>query len=152
MDDVLPAGCALIELRSRGDARGQLIALEGDREVPFAIARVYYIYGTAPGTVRGHHAHRALNQLAICVAGSCTMLLDDGHARARITLDSPARALSIGSMVWREMHDFTPGAVLMVLADRAYDESDYIRDYDRFRALVGAPEVPAGIRGPHVHP
>lgn len=132
------AGCHLIALTPRGDDRGSLIALEGGGDVPFDIARAYYIFGTRVGVERGFHAHRALNQLAVAVTGGCTMVLDDGHRRVDVRLDAPDRGLSMGSMIWREMRDFTPDCVLLVLADRIYDETDYIRDYKRFLELVHA--------------
>ena len=136
MTDALPSGCRLIPLAVNGDDRGRLVAIEGGSDLPFAIARVYYVYATTPGTVRGHHAHRALDQLAVAVAGSCTMLLDDGSQRVEVRLDDPAIGLTLPPMVWHEMSDFSPDCVLMVLASAAYDESDYIRDYAEFRGLV----------------
>ena len=138
MTDDLLTGCRLVPLAVRGDDRGSLVAIEGGRDVPFAIARVYYVYATTPGTERGFHAHRALNQLAVAVAGSCTMLLDDGTKRVDVRLDDPAVGLTMGPMIWREMSDFSPDCVLMVLADAAYDEADYIRDYGEFLALAKA--------------
>jgi dTDP-4-dehydrorhamnose 3,5-epimerase-like enzyme len=120
----------------RGDARGSLIALEGGREVPFDVARVYYIFGNKPGVERGFHAHEHLTQWAICVHGSCVMRVDDGVARADVTLDRPDLALEIGSLIWREMHHFSSDAVLLVLASAHYDEADYIREYDGFLAKV----------------
>lgn len=138
MTIALPPGCRLIPLTVRGDERGRLIAIEEMSDVPFAIARVYYVYGTTPGTTRGLHAHRALNQLAVAVAGSCAMLLDDGASRVEVRLDDPATGLTLPPMVWHEMKDFSPDCVLMVLADAAYDEGDYIRDYNQFLAIARA--------------
>ena len=138
MTAALPAGCRLIPLTVKGDDRGSLIAIEGGHDVPFAIARVYYVYATTPGTVRGLHAHRALNQMAVAVAGSCTMLLDDGQRRSKVRLDDCAIALTVPPMVWHEMSDFSADCVLMVIADAAYDERDYIRDYATFKALATA--------------
>lgn len=132
----LPKGCRLVPLAVRGDERGSLVAVEGSSSVPFAIQRVYYVYATEPGVTRGFHAHRALNQLAIAVAGSCTMLLDDGTSRVSVRLDCPETGLTLGPMIWREMSEFSPDCVLMVLADAPYDETDYIRDYDQFLALA----------------
>ena len=128
----------LIELKSMGDERGCLTALESEKNIPFAIQRVYYIYGTLPNIRRGLHAHRDLQQVAICVSGCCTFLLDDGHHRQEIVLNSPTTALYMNSMTWREMFDFSPDCVLMVLANHHYDESDYIRSYEDFRRLVYA--------------
>lgn len=128
----------LISLPILGDARGSLCVIESGRDIGFPIARVYYIFDTKPGVSRGFHAHLALNQLAVCVRGSCTMVLDDGRQRRDFRLDRPDRGLTIGPMIWREMHDFSDDAVLMVLADRHHDEADYIRDYDTFLARVHA--------------
>lgn len=119
-----------------GDARGRLIALERSSGIPFEIARVYFIYGTEPGVARGFHAHRALRQWAVCVAGSCTLVLDDGHKTVRINLNRPDEAVEIAPMVWHEMHDFTSDCVLAVLASAPYDEADYLRNYDEFVAEV----------------
>jgi len=135
---VLPvAGCRMIDLPVFGDDRGSLVAIEPGGLLPFPIRRVYYIFGTKAEVSRGFHAHRKLRQWAIAVSGSCTMLLDDGTERQRISLDRPDRALELGPMVWREIHDLSPDAVLMVLADSVYDEADYIRSYDDFRATLG---------------
>jgi dTDP-4-dehydrorhamnose 3,5-epimerase-like enzyme len=134
-DQLLP-GCRLIPLAVRGDERGRLVAIEGLGEVPFAIARVYYVYATSPGVTRGLHAHRALNQVAVAVAGSCTMLLDDGNARVSVRLDDPATGLTLPPMIWHEMSDFSDDCVLLVLADAPYDEDDYIRDYRDFQSAA----------------
>ena len=132
----LPSGCRLIPLVVKGDHRGSLVAIEGSGDLPFAIARVYYVYATTEGTVRGMHAHRQLDQLAIAVSGSCTMVLDDGQRRVEVRLDDPAVGLLMGSMIWREMSDFSDDCVLMVLASAVYDEADYISDYAMFKALA----------------
>ncbi|GAA4039086.1 FdtA/QdtA family cupin domain-containing protein [Sphingomonas rosea] len=131
-------GCRLVRFPLRGDARGSLVALEATREVPFEIRRVYTIYGTAPGVARGFHAHHALHQLAVAVAGSCSIVLDDGKTRTSVRLESPEQGLTLPPMVWHEMEDFSPDCVLMVLAEDHYDEADYIRDYGEFRRLAGA--------------
>ena len=136
MDEQLPGGCVLIPLAVKGDERGSLIAVEQQDDVPFAIARVYYLFGTREGVTRGLHAHRRLRQVAIPVAGSCSMLLDDGSSRVTITLDDPATGLLLPPMVWHEMSDFTDDCVLMVIADAPYDETDYIRDYPQFLAAI----------------
>jgi dTDP-4-dehydrorhamnose 3,5-epimerase-like enzyme len=121
-----------IEFPPLGDDRGSLVALEGNKTVPFDIKRVYYIFGTQLGVARGFHAHKALKQVAVCVTGKCRMLLTNGTEKADIWLNSPARGIVIDGMVWREMHDFTPDCVLLVLASEHYDEADYIRNYEDF--------------------
>ncbi len=119
-----------------GDDRGSLVALETHKTVPFDVKRVYYIFGTKSGVSRGFHAHRALQQVAVCVTGKCRMVLDDGHQREEVWLDSPTKGLLIGDLVWREMHDFSPDCVLLVLASEFYNESDYIRSYDEFKQIL----------------
>ena len=115
-----------------GDERGSLIALEAEKIIPFAIKRVYYIFGTQPDVARGFHAHKALKQVTVCVSGKCRMLLDDGKNKESVWLDSPSKGILINDLVWREMHDFSEGCVLLVLASEHYDEADYIRDYNDF--------------------
>lgn len=119
-----------------GDDRGQLIALEEGADIPFSIKRVYYMYDTKEGVHRGFHAHRKLEQILVCVSGSCTVLLDNGTERKEVFLEKPYEGLYVSSGMWREMYDFSPDAVLLVLASEPYDESDYIRDYDRFLAEI----------------
>ena len=123
-----------------GDDRGQLVALEEFKDFPFAVKRVYYIYDTLQDVVRGHHAHKCLKQILICVHGSCKIHLDDGHDTAEVLLDAPNKGLFIANDMWREMYDFSPDAVLMVLASELYDESDYIRDYDEFKKFIASKE------------
>ena len=122
----------LVQLQKHGDDRGALIALEDQRNVPFEIKRVYYLFETKEGTKRGLHAHRNLRQMVIAVRGQCRFLLDNGSERVELFLDNPAQGLLIESTIWREMYDFSPDCVLMVLANAHYDESDYIRDYKEF--------------------
>lgn len=134
----LPAGCRLMKLQVHSDERGSLIALEPGIGLPFEISRVYYLYGTRPGAKRGFHAHRTLRQLAVALHGGCTMVLDDGRRRTSVRLDCADQGLLIGAMTWREMRDFSPDCVLLVLADSAYDEADYIREYEEFLRCAGA--------------
>lgn len=124
----------LLDFRVIADTRGKLVALEGDKEIPFSIARIFYIYTCAAS--RGFHAHIQTHQVIICVSGACTIFLDDGKQRWQYRLQQPHQGLVIKSMVWCEMHDFTPDCVLLVLADTPYDESDYLRDYDEFLQLA----------------
>ena len=125
-----------ISFKSLGDERGSLVALEGNKSVPFDIKRVYFIFGTKEGVSRGFHAHRNLKQVAVCVTGSCRFVLDNGKQREEIVLDKSTIGLLINDLTWREMYDFSPDCVLMVLANEHYDESDYIRDYQEFLKAV----------------
>jgi dTDP-4-dehydrorhamnose 3,5-epimerase-like enzyme len=125
----------LLDFRPKGgDDSGWLISLQTGDQVPFEIRRVYYIFGTQPGVRRGMHAHRNLEQIVVCTSGRCTFTVDDGTEREVFRLDSPQRGLYLGSNVWREMSHFSPDCVLMVLASRHYDTSDYILSYDEFLA------------------
>jgi dTDP-4-dehydrorhamnose 3,5-epimerase-like enzyme len=103
---------------------------------------VYYLYATPPGQERGFHSHRRLEQLAVCVSGAVTITVDDGRDRRHVRLDRPDLGLHIGPMIWREMRNFTDGAVLMVLASMPYDEGDYMRSYEDFVAAVRAERRP----------
>lgn len=119
-----------------GDDRGQLVAIEAMKDLPFPINRVYYIYDTLPGVRRGFHAHKCLQQILLCVNGSCKIHLDNGHETAEVLLDKPNEGLYIANNMWREMYDFIPGTVLLVLASEYYDEADYIRNYDDFIKMI----------------
>ena len=119
-----------------GDDRGQLVAIEAMKDLPFEVKRVYYIYDTLAGVRRGFHAHKCLQQILICVNGSCKIHLDDGSSTAEVLLDKPYEGLYIANNMWREMYDFTPGTVLLVLASEYYDEADYIRNYEDFIKFV----------------
>lgn len=119
-----------------GDSRGSLIAIEQLKDIPFEIKRVYYMYDTTEGVTRGYHAHKNLQQVLICVHGSCKIRLDNGTEKEVITMDKPYEGLYVSNNMWREMFDFSPDAVLMVLASELYDESDYIRDYDEFLKFI----------------
>ncbi|WP_230849126.1 sugar 3,4-ketoisomerase [Legionella saoudiensis] len=122
----------LFDLRVIGDERGSLIALENGSNLPFDLKRAYYIFDTKPEVSRGYHAHKNLQQVAVCVAGQCRILLDDGKTRENFVLNSPTKGLLINNLTWREMHDFSEDCILVVFASEHYNESDYIRDYDQF--------------------
>jgi len=124
-----------INFPSIGDSRGVLVAIEANKNVPFDIKRVYYIYATRQGISRGFHAHKTLRQVAICVAGHCTMLLDNGTDRESVKLDTPEKGILIENMIWHEMHNFNPNCVLLVMASDHYDEGDYIRSYEEFKKI-----------------
>ena len=126
----------LINFQKHGDERGMLIALETNNEVPFEIKRVYYMYDTLSNVRRGFHAHKKLEQILICIHGECKIHLDDGKETEEILLNKPYEGLYITNDMWREMYDFSPDAVLLVLASELYDESDYIRNYDKFLEFI----------------
>lgn len=122
--------------QQHGDERGQLVALEEYKDIPFEIKRVYYMYDTSDGVRRGFHAHKSLKQILICIHGSCKIHLDNGSEKKEISLEKPYEGLYISNAMWREMYDFSPEAVLMVLASDYYNEDDYIRNYDDFLDMV----------------
>lgn len=123
--------------QKHGDARGQLVALEERKEIPFHVKRVYYMFDTKKGVRRGFHAHKQLEQILICVSGECKIHLDDGTETAEVILDNPMEGLYIANNFWREMYDFSDDAVLLVLASELYDENDYIRNYEEFLEHIG---------------
>lgn len=118
----------LVPLRTFSDERGILGVLEAETEAGFNIARVYWLSGLAPDSPRGFHAHRRTRQIALCISGSCRMLLcqPDGSERW-ISLAPHGQAVRIEPMVWHEMHEFSADCTLLVVADQPYDEADYIR-------------------------
>lgn len=119
-----------------GDERGSLVALEANKLIPFDIKRVYYLFGMQPDVPRGFHAHKALVQVAVCLKGSCEILMDNGQEKETVTLDSPDKGLIIDIMQWHEMSNFSEDCILMVLASDLYKESDYIRSYEEFKCAI----------------
>lgn len=146
-DFIVPGYVEKIDLRVISDDRGSLIALERYLNLPFGIRRIYFIFGTQEEVSRGYHAHRDLQQLIICVSGSCRITLDDGTKPVNYVLDMPNKAVLVRNMVWREMHDFSNDCVLMVVASEAYDERDYIRDHSEFLRLIDNVRHPDRCRG-----
>lgn len=119
------------------DHNGSLISFEKDVNTPFAVHRVYYIYGTPNNTLRGKHAHKNTEQIIICLSGSCDFILDDGEKRETVRLDNPETGLYLNSCVWREFTNFSVDCILLVVASSLYDKNDYIRDYDEFLRMIG---------------
>jgi len=128
--------CRLIELPRITDPRGDLTFIEAGRHVGFEVKRVYYLYNVPGGAERGGHAHRRLEQLIVAMSGVFDVTLDDGSVRKTIALTRPYQGLYICPMVWRELSNFSPAAVCMVLASTWYDEGDYYRDYQEFLRTV----------------
>ena len=128
--------CKLLELPVIQNPQGNLTFIEEQRHVPFPIARVYYLYDVPGGAMRGGHAHRDLEQLIVAISGSFDVILDDGSKRREITLNRSRIGLYMPTMIWRELVNFSSGSVCMVLASAYYDEGDYYRDYDEFRAAA----------------
>ena len=126
----------LISLKIHGDNRGKLISLEGTRDIPFEIKRVYWIFDTLPDEDRGFHAHKNMEQIIVAMDGACQFVLDDGKTREEVWLNRPDKGLYIGKNMWREMKHFSYGCKLMVLASDYYDEKEYIRDYNKYKEIA----------------
>jgi dTDP-4-dehydrorhamnose 3,5-epimerase-like enzyme len=126
--------CRIIDLPRIKEPRGNLTFVENGKHIPFSIQRVYYLYDVPGGAARAGHGHRELQQLIIAMSGSFTVILDDGNARKEVALNRSYYGLYIPRMIWREIVDFSSGAVCTVLASTLYEESDYFRDYAEFRA------------------
>jgi len=128
--------CRVITLPRINDPRGNLTFIEGGRQLPFEIKRVYYLYDVPGGAERGGHAHKNLMQLIIAASGSFDVRLDDGKIEKTVHLNRSYNGLLICPMVWREITNFSSGAICLVLASEYYDGADYCRDYEQFRAAV----------------
>jgi hypothetical protein len=127
----------IIDHKVLGDHRGKLVAIESEKQVPFEIKRVFYIYGTLPDVPRGNHSHYKTKQYLISVAGSCKVTLDDGKGnKATYYLDAPNKGLFQDALIWGTMHDFSEDNVLLVFADDYYIKEDYITDYKEFLKVV----------------
>jgi len=127
--------CKIILLPKINDPRGNLTFIEGNRQIPFAIERVYYLYDVPGGAERGGHAHKDLHQLIIAMSGSFDVVLDDGAEKKRFHLNRSYYGLYVCPMIWREIDNFSSGSVCLALASSLYEEGDYYRDYEQF---VGA--------------
>lgn len=125
-----------IKFQSHEDDRGNLVAIEEYKDIPYSIKRVYYIFKAKNGGVRGQHAHKTFEETLICVSGQCTIHLDDGKTTEEIILNNPGEGVYVAPGMWREMYDFSEDAVLLVLASELYNEEDYIRNYDEFYKIV----------------
>ena len=138
--------CRIINLPKIADQRGNLTFIESARHVPFEIRRVFYLYDVPGGADRGGHALRTCGQFVIALSGSFDVLLDDGMKCARYRLDRPYFGLYICPMIWRELVNFSSGAVCLVLASNLYDPADYYRDYDQFLEAVRNKKPESGDR------
>ena len=125
--------CTIIEMDKHHSEKGNLTVVENGRTIPFEVNRVYYLYDIPGGESRGAHAHKELKQLVIAASGSFDVVLDDGNVKRTITLNRPYQGLLIVPGIWRELINFSSGAVCLVLASHKYDEKDYIRDYENFK-------------------
>lgn len=127
----------MIEFQQHGDERGHLVVLEGNKDIPFDIKRIFYIYGSDSDVVRGKHANRKTKFVLINVAGTSKVRVDDGKGNEVVfSLNRPHTGIYFSEMVWKEMYDFSEDSVLLCLASEPYDSSEYIRDYDEYIKIM----------------
>lgn len=127
----------ILEFPELGDERGNLVVIEGGIQIPFDIQRIFYIYGSDDTVVRGQHANRQSEFVLINVSGTSKVRVDDGYEERIIELNKPKMGIYLDKMVWKDMYDFSPDSVLIVLANTHYDGSEYIRDYDEYLKELG---------------
>lgn len=133
-------GAQMLEFTENGDNRGRLVVVEGVKDIPFEIARIFYIYDSDADVVRGQHANRKSEFVLINVAGSCKVKVLDGKGNEAVfILNRPHTGIYLPAMVWKDMYDFSKDSVLLCLASQRYDPQEYIRNYDEFLRIVNAP-------------
>ena len=132
--------CKVLNFADLGDERGKLVVVEGEQHIPFAIQRVFYIYGSDSEVVRGQHANRESEFVLINVGGTSKVRIDNGHSEAIIELNKPMMGLYIPTMVWKDMYDFSEDSILLVLASTHYNGKEYIRDYEEYKKEMGVNE------------
>lgn len=124
--------CRLLNFTEKGDERGKLVIVEGNLDIPFEIRRLFYIYGSDHDVVRGKHANRESEFVLINVSGTSKVMVTDGKNKQIVELSKPRQGVYLPKMVWKEMYDFSPDSVLLVLASTHYNKDEYIRDYNDF--------------------
>lgn len=129
--------CPILKFRDLGDERGKLVVIEGAQVIPFAIQRVFYIYDSDSTVIRGQHANRESEFVLINVAGQSKVRVTDGKEEFIVELNKPMMGVYIPKMIWKDMYDFSPESVLLVLASTHYDDKEYIRDYDEYLEEMG---------------
>ena len=129
--------CKVLNFADLGDERGKLVVVEGEQHIPFAIQRVFYIYGSDSEVVRGQLANRESEFVLINVGGTSKVRIDNGHSEAIIELNKPMMGLYIPTMVWKDMYDFSEDSILLVLASTHYNGKEYIRDYEEYKKEMG---------------
>ena len=128
--------CVIVPLNKIHNRAGNITIVEGQKNIPFNIRRIYYLYDIPGGEDRGGHAHKILSQLIVAASGSFDVLLNDGVNKKVVTLNRPDYGLMVVPGIWRELMEFSSGAICMVLASHVYNESDYIRTYSDFQKAI----------------
>lgn len=124
--------CRLLELPKIHRVEGNITPIEGGKDLPFEVRRVYYLYDVPGGAARGGHAHRQLQQMLVAVMGAFDVVLNDGHQQKTVRLDRAYQGLYMPELIWRRLENFSSGGICLVLASHPYDEADYLRTYDDF--------------------
>jgi hypothetical protein len=124
--------CVILPLSKIHNRAGNITIVEGQENIPFDVRRIYYLYDIPGGEDRGGHAHKELHQLIVAASGSFNVLLDDGQNKKIITLNRPDYGLMVVPGIWRELFEFSSGAICLVLASQKYDQGDYLRSYEQF--------------------
>lgn len=127
--------CSILKLNKIHNRSGNITIVENTKNIPFKVKRVYYLYDIPGGAERGGHGHKNLYQLIVGASGSFNVTLDDGNNKKVINLNRPDSGILIVPGIWRELNEFSSGAVCLVLASETYSEDDYIRNYDQFLEL-----------------
>ena len=127
--------CVILFLNKKHNRAGNITIVEGQKNIPFIIKRVYYLFDIPGGESRGGHAHRELFQLIVAAGGSFDVILDDGTNKKIVTLNRPDYGLMVVPGIWRELVEFSSGATCLVLASHGYNSADYIRDYHEFKNI-----------------
>lgn len=127
--------CKIINFSESGDERGKLVAIEGNKTIPFDVKRIFYIYGTDQKVIRGQHANKDSEFVLICLSGNCKVRLTDGLNEKTVVLDTPKVGLYIPKMVWKDMYDFSSGSVLLVVTNTYYNKEEYIRDFNEYLSI-----------------
>ena len=127
--------CSVMEMDKHHSDVGNITVIENNKTIPFDVKRVYYLYDIPGGEERGGHAHKELKQLLVAASGSFDVILDDGDVKRTVTLNRPYYGLLIVPGIWRELNNFSSGAICLVLASEKYEESDYLRDYNEFLTI-----------------
>lgn len=126
----------LLNFPQLGDERGHLVVVEGNKDIPFEIKRIFYIYGSDKDVIRGQHANRLSEFVLINISGRCDVFVDNGENQETVILDKPYQGIYLNKMVWKNMLNFSKDAILLVLSNEYYNSEEYIRDYEEFKKII----------------
>lgn len=127
--------CSIMQFKKIKNRAGNITSIENNVDIPFSVKRIYYLYDVPSGETRGGHAHKDLEQVIFAVSGSFDITIDDARTKKTVQLNRPDFGLYLRPGIWRELSNFSSGAICLVLASQLFSEQDYIRSYEKFRAL-----------------